>query len=57
MKPEPATVADDFKINYRAAARDAINRVQQEIVTKEIEQKGETRAVRMKSLQEQTEYL
>ena len=31
--------ADDFKIDYRAAARDAINRVQQELVTKEIEQK------------------
>ena len=31
--------ADDFKIDYKAAARDAINRVQQELVTKEIEQK------------------
>ena len=31
--------ADDFKIDYRAAARDALNRVQQELVTKEIEQK------------------
>ena len=29
-EPEPATAADDFKIDYRAAARDAINRVQQE---------------------------
>ena len=29
----------DFKIDYRAAARDALNRVQQELVTKEIEQK------------------
>ena len=38
-EPEPATAADDFKIDYRAAARDAINRVQQELVTKEIEQK------------------
>ena len=38
-EPEPATVADDFKIDYRAAARDAINRVQQELVTKEIKQK------------------
>ena len=37
-EPEPATAADDFKIDYRAAARDAINRVQQELVTKEIEQ-------------------
>ena len=33
------TVADDFEINYRAAVRDALNRVQQEMVTKEIEQK------------------
>ena len=38
-EPEPATAADAFKIDYRAAARDAINRVQQELVTKEIEQK------------------
>ena len=36
---EPVTAADDFKIDYRAAARDAPNRVQQELVTKEIEQK------------------
>ena len=33
------TAADDFKIDYRTAARDALNRVQQELVTKEIEQK------------------
>ena len=38
-EPEPVTAADDFKIDYRAAARDALNRVQQEQVTKEIEQK------------------
>ena len=38
-EPEPATAADDFKIDYRAAARDALNRLQQELVTKEIEQK------------------
>ena len=38
-EPEPATAADDFKIDYSAAARDALNRVQQELVTKEIEQK------------------
>ena len=38
-EPEPLTAADDFKIDYRAAARDALNRVQQELVTKEIEQK------------------
>ena len=38
-EPEPTTAADDFKIDYRAAARDALNRVQQELVTKEIEQK------------------
>ena len=38
-EPEPVTAADDFKIDYTAAARDALNRVQQELVTKEIEQK------------------
>ena len=38
-EPEPVTAADDFKIDYRVAARDALNRVQQELVTKEIEQK------------------
>ena len=38
-EPEPVTAADDFKIDNRAAARDALNRVQQELVTKEIEQK------------------
>ena len=37
--PEPVTAADDFKIVYRAATRDALNRVRQELVTKEIEQK------------------
>ena len=39
-EPEPVTAADDFKIDYRAAARDALNRVQQELVAKEIKQKG-----------------
>ena len=38
-EPEPATAAEDFKIDYKAAARDALKRVQQELVTKEIEQK------------------
>ena len=38
-EPEPVTATDDFKIDYRAAARDGLNRVQQELVTKEIEQK------------------
>ena len=38
-EPEPVTAAEDFKIDYRAAARDVLNRVQQELVTKEIEQK------------------
>ena len=38
-EPEPVTAVDDFKIVFRAAARDALNRVQQELVTKEIEQK------------------
>ena len=36
---EPVTAADDFKSDYRAAAREALSRVQQELVTKEIEQK------------------
>ena len=35
---EPVTAADDFKIDYGAAARDALNRVQQELIAKEIEQ-------------------
>ena len=38
-EPEPVIAADDFKIDYRAAARDALNRLQQELVTKDIEQK------------------
>ena len=38
-EPEPVTAVDDFKIDYRSAARDALNRVQQELVTKEIDQK------------------
>ena len=32
-EPEPVTAADDFKIDYRAATRDALNRAQQESVT------------------------
>ena len=36
-EPESVTAVDDFKIDYRAAARDALNRVQQELVTMEIE--------------------
>ena len=38
-EPEPVTAVDDFKIDYRAAARDALNRVLQELVMKNIEQK------------------
>ena len=38
-EPEPVTAADDFKIDYRAAAKDALNRIQQELVTKEIKKK------------------
>ena len=37
-EPQPVTAADDFKIDYRAAARDAINKIQQELVMKEIKQ-------------------
>ena len=51
-EPEPATAADDFKIDYRAAARDALSRVQQELVTKEIEQKVK-RELENEKLQEQ----
>ena len=40
-EPEPVTAADNFKNNYKTAARDALYRVQQELVTKEIEQKVE----------------
>ena len=38
-EPEPLTAADDFKIDYKAAARDALSRVQQELVKEDIEQK------------------
>ena len=38
-EPEPVTAADDFKIDCREAPRDALNRVQQELITKKIEQK------------------
>ena len=38
-EPEPTTAADNFKIDYRAVAWDALNRTQQELVTKEIEKK------------------
>ena len=38
-EPKPVTADDDFKIEYRAAARDALNKVQKELVTKQIEQK------------------
>ena len=38
-EPEPVTAVDDFKIDYRAAAKDVLDRVRQELVTEEIEQK------------------
>ena len=38
-EPKPVTAVDGFKIDDRVAIRDALNRVQQELVTKEIEQK------------------
>ena len=37
---EHGTAADDFKIDYKAAARDTLNRVEQDLLTKEMEQKG-----------------
>ena len=46
------TAPDDFKNDYRAAARDALNRVQQELVTIEIEQKMKLE-VENEKLQEQ----
>ena len=42
-EPEQVTAKDDFKIDYRAAARDALNRVQQELVTKGYRTKDEDR--------------
>ena len=51
-EPDPATAADDFKIDYRSAARDALNRIQQELVTKEIEQKVKLE-LEIEKLQEQ----
>ena len=38
-EPEPGTAANDFKTGYKAAARDDLFRVQQELGTREIEQK------------------
>ena len=37
-EPEPGNASDDFKIDYKAAARDAFNRVQPELVTRQVEQ-------------------
>ena len=42
-EPEPGTAANESKIEYKAASRDALNRVQQEMATREIEQKSEAR--------------
>ena len=38
-EPEPETAANDFKIDNKEAARDALNRAQQELATREIEEK------------------
>ena len=38
IRESETVTANDFKIDIRAAGRDALNRVQQELVTKEIEQ-------------------
>ena len=38
-EPEPGTAANDFKVDYKAAARDALNTAQQELGTRKIEQK------------------
>ena len=37
-EPEPGTAANEFKIDYKAAARDTLNGVQQELATRETEQ-------------------
>ena len=39
-EPESGTIANNFKIDYKAAARDALKRIQQELATREIEQKS-----------------
>ena len=39
LEREPETAANDFMIDYKAAARAALNRIQQEWATREIEQK------------------
>ena len=39
-EPEPGTAANDFKIGYKAAARDGLNRFEQEIATRKIEQEA-----------------
>ena len=39
-EPEPATAVNDFKIGHKAAARDGLNRVQQEIATRKTEQEA-----------------
>ena len=33
-EPEPGTAANDFKIDYKAATTDALNRVQQELTNR-----------------------
>ena len=33
-EPEPGNASDEFKIDYKAAARDALNRGQPELVTR-----------------------
>ena len=38
-EPEPENEANEFSIDYKAAARDALKRVQQKMATREIEQK------------------
>ena len=37
-EPEPGTAANDFKIEYKTAVRDTLNRVQQELAARELEQ-------------------
>ena len=36
-EPEPETKIKDFKLDYKAAVRDALNRVQQKLATRDLE--------------------
>ena len=52
---EPKTAANGFKIDYKAAARDALNRVQQELATKKTEQKVKLELENERTQEQRTE--